>query len=138
MLNSQKFFLKDLSQAFFLANRALSYLFLTCWMQSAVNFVVKVYVTLSILFQNLITGLARKRRSSQDYQMKNDSNTKHITYWFVMSLSLFEIRNFWSNITWSTATNINILINISKSCQSKISNHTVKTVLLSKENIFWF
>lgn len=68
--------------------------------------------------------------------MENNSDTKYVTNWIIMGLFIFQIRYFGCNIAWSPASSIDVLIDVSESGQTEISDNTLVTLLISEYYIF--
>lgn len=60
--------------------------------------------------------------------MENESQTENITDWFIFSLHIFDINDFWSYVSWRSTSHKEVLLAICKLSQPKISNHTLPAI----------
>ena len=70
--------------------------------------------------------------------MEDESQTEHITDWFVLCFHVFDVDNFRSDVSGSTTSNEKILISIREFSKTEVSNYQVATSLLPEDKILRF
>lgn len=104
-------------------------------MQLLVHVALEIDLALSVLLQDLVALLARKRGGAEDQQVEDHPETEHIADGLVMTFLVLEVRDFRGDIARSATTDEDVVLDIGKSGQPEISNDALVTVFVSENDV---
>ncbi len=70
--------------------------------------------------------------------MENDSNTKKVTDWVIFCFEIFEVNDLRSNVSWGSTSDKKVLLFVTMSGETKISNYTIVVIFVSQDDVFRF